>query len=53
MTTSQELNGALNPTWVEWLMGQFARVDRLKGLGNAIVLAIAEWIILRSSRRKD
>jgi DNA (cytosine-5)-methyltransferase 1 len=21
MTSSQELNGALNPTWVEWLMG--------------------------------
>jgi hypothetical protein len=21
MVTPQELNGALNPTWVEWLMG--------------------------------
>ena len=29
--------GALNPTWVEWLMGYPSRVDRLKSLGNSLV----------------
>ena len=36
-------DGQLNPPWVEWLMG-FPGVDRLKGLGNAIVPQIAELL---------
>lgn len=34
MTTSQELNGALNPTWVEWLMGYPLEWTALKDWGT-------------------
>lgn len=36
--------GPLSPMWVEWLMGFPIGVDRLTGLGNAVVPQCSEVI---------